>query len=219
MINSFKRAAVATVAIVSFASAHAESLPGAIDSFTLGTEIRQLLSFVTLEALGTATFSPASATVTLPATSTSTSSANGSDLITFTQGAGLKITSGLNVISLADLSFNNSTKSIDAIISLNGAVTFSGTALTSTEDSTLNAPFLTAGARGSLTSGAMHLTGNASTALANALGFGFLAPALPGYNFGKFNVTAPVPEPSSYALVAAGLGMVGLQLARKRKAV
>ena len=217
MKPTFKHAAVAVMAAVSFASAHAVSIDNVTDSFKLGKDISALLgslATVSLQAQGTATF--AAGTLSMPATSTTTSNSSATDLITFAQGAGLKISSGANVISLADLSFNNAAKSVNAVISLNGAATFTGTALTSTVSSTLTTPFLT-GLGGELTSGPMKLSSGASLALATALGFSFLAPALQGYEFGTFTVVAPaIPEPSTYALVGAGLAVVAL--ARKCKA-
>ena len=218
MTLTFKQVAVAAIAAVSFASAHAVSIPNVTDSFTLGADISKLLASlgtVVLQAQGTATF--AGSTLTMPASSTTTSNSNATDLITFANGAGLKITSGANVIALSDLSFNNATKSVDAVISLNGAQTFTGTALTSATDSILTSQFLVPDVSGVLTSGSMKLSAGASTALATALGFSFLAQGLQGYDFGTFKVVGPVPEPSTYAMM--GLGLVGIALtARKRKA-
>lgn len=127
-------------------------------------------------------------------------------------------TSGLNIerfslfggtksVSLSDIKFNFSTKSLIADVA--GKPDFELFKAASVAGSLVAGTFI-------YTATDLKLTSAGATYLADKLGVSsLLKPTLAGINWGTLVVKAPIPEPSTYALM--GLGLVGAGWVARRR--
>ena len=190
---------------------------------TLSTDLVELLgASTTFSGIGGATYDLATRTLTEGLASISMTSGSGADLIGVgAAGAGLSLGAGANIINITDLVYTNNSKSLSAVLTVNGVQKYSGAFLTAGTAS-VTETFNAATGKGLLTTGELNLTDGAATSLLGAFGFTstFYKNIAMGTNFGNLtldvtNSVAAVPEPSTYALM--GLGLVGIGFAARRR--
>lgn len=224
--RKFTQMAVATMAVAAAASTHAATFAAPVDvDFTLSETILAFLGNApVITPAGGASVS--GNTITLPASSVTMTNGTATDLVANTLASFSVATTtaagATNTLDLSGLSFSNATDRLTATIRLNGAVAFSGAALSTSSVQVLET-FNAATGAGLLQTGDFFLTDAAATGLLNALGYtspimqGLFKPTLLATSFGTLTVetVAAVPEPSTYALM--GVGLVGVALATRRK--
>ncbi|MDE2401102.1 MAG: PEP-CTERM sorting domain-containing protein [Burkholderiales bacterium] len=221
-ISKLKHIALAVVAVSALSSAHAANFAAPTSALlTLSSDITTVLASATFAPLGTASYNSVTSTLNEAFSSVTLSSSTGSDLVGVTNAAdGFSLNYKGTALNITNISYDNATKTLGAVMSVGGVQTYAGAFLTATTVTNSEAFNAVAGT-GLLTTGNLNLTDGSATALLSA----FAAPTsalyvgiVKGVNFGTLavDVTAPVPEPSTYALM--GIGLVGIVLtARKRR--
>lgn len=216
--------AVLATAAVSGAQAAAFNAPTQAN-LTLSSSIVSLLGSVTINGLGGATYANNTLSESFSSISTSgsgssfslqglTSSTAGFSIVTAATSSNPSVT-----VNITGLSFDTTTKALNATLSVNGTQAYSGLFLQGTSYSVSEAFSATAGT-GLLTTDDLKLTNDSAVALLKSLNLSTgLAAFITPVAFGKLTVdvtAAAVPEPSTYALM--GIGLVGMGLvARKRR--
>lgn len=222
--TTLKYAVVAALAATTLSAAQAATFAAPTSLvLNLSSDLVELLGASTSFAgVGGATYNVGTRTLTEGLTSISMTNGSAADLIgAGAAGAGLSLSSAGSVINITDFSYNNSNKSLSAVLSVNGVQQFSGVFLTAGSAS-VTETFNAATGKGLLTTGEMNLTTAAATSLLGAFGYtsSFYINIAKGTNFGNLaiDVTGPVvavPEPSTYALM--GLGLMGIGFAARRR--
>jgi PEP-CTERM motif len=205
------KAVLGAVAAVAVSAASAAAPTG--NAVALINQAMLAANNITLTTYGTATYNSSNGNLGLTAAQASTTST----LIDFANADGFKL-AGSATVSFLDLSYNTSTNTLNGLLKLGSNL---GLTIYSTGP-IANASSFTAVADG--TDGVSDLLVSGFTldsAFADAIS-AFVDPStiplgtiIQSINFENYGFVAPVPEPSTYALM--GLGLVGISLVARRR--
>lgn len=209
-IKHIAQAALAVVASVAVNAASAAAPTG--NATAAISQAALSANNIVLTAFGAATYSSGILSLTAAQSSTSTT------LIDFANGDGFKL-AGSATISLLDLSYNVSTNTLNGMVKLGNPTI--GLTLFNTGPIANATSFMAVadpdGANDLLVSG-LTLTPEFVTAISayiedpTAIPLGSI---LTSMSFENYGFAAPVPEPTTYALM--GLGLVGISLVARRR--
>ncbi|AKJ27462.1 PEP-CTERM sorting domain-containing protein [Caldimonas brevitalea] len=223
-VRTFKRlllAVAAAAAIPSVASAQAWTVDGGNATLTFSQEALDTLNLITVSVSGSGeTTSPGAGQFVFPIIDGTFSGDSLATIIT-QPTAGVNLTRGETVISLNDFRVDAASKTLFGDITIGDTVTQDTALYTFT---TVTEERVSLGGQQEerrLSSSGMFITETALNTLSDALGVpAFLRPVVGEVDFGTLNgvvnVTAAVPEPSTYALLGLGLAGVGFLSKRRR---
>lgn len=213
--RTFKRLLLAAATAVAF-PAMADTITGTDADLVFSQSALDTLGLisVSVSGIGSATTVEPGKSFKFPITGGTVTGGTVVDVIT-APDAGVSLTKGSTVISLGDFRVDVATKSLYGDITIGSNVVQDTKLYTFT---TLVNEALEPG-KFKVSASGMFITETALNTLGDALGVPvFLRPAVAGVDFGTLtgNVTAAVPEPSTYAMLALGLAGIGAYSKRRR---
>jgi PEP-CTERM motif len=205
------QAVIGAVAAVAVSAASAAAPTG--NAVALINQAMLTANNITLTTYGTASYNSSTGNLALTAAQATTTST----LIDFANADGFKL-AGSATVSFIDLSYNTSTQTLNGVLKLG---TNNGLTIYSTGP-IANASSFTAVADSADGVSDLLVSGfTLDSAFADAIS-AFVDPStiplgtiIQSINFENYGFVAPVPEPSTYALM--GLGLVGISLVARRR--